>query len=52
MDFIEIKHTDRTYKEDVFFRNWACYVNKYSHHAAIFENSFQAITNECLDGFY
>ena len=51
MDFVEMKHIDRTYKEAVFLWNWECYVNKYGHQAGIFENGFQAITNECLNGF-
>ena len=51
IDFVEIKHADRTHKWDVSFRKLACYLNKYGRQAAIFENSFYAVTIECLDGF-
>ena len=49
MDFVEIKHAYRTDKAAVSFWKWACHLKYYDQQAAIFENGFVALTNECVD---
>ena len=49
MDFVEIKHADRTHKVAVSFRKWTRYLKNYDKQAAIFENGFGALTDECVD---
>ena len=51
MDFVQIWYTDRTHKDQGSFRKWARHIKKHGCQAAIFENGYRALINECLNGY-